>query len=206
VATSSETCAIAFKEWAGVCAALEQGVQSIVLRKGGIREGAGPGAFVPEHAEFWLYPTAVHQAQQGLRIAETGAGVPEDRPGGIIPIRALARVDLIGHVRDEARLSALRDLHVLTDDTVLRRFHYRSPGLWVLGVRIWRRDMPYEIIATPDQAGCKTWVMLDEPLPTSDLVAVLEDRAWAERLRRLKAILVDDSEDDFTTGGDLVQD
>ena len=34
-----ETCSIAFKEWAGVCAALAEGRQSLIVRKGGIAEG-----------------------------------------------------------------------------------------------------------------------------------------------------------------------
>ena len=46
------TCAFAFKEWAGVCAALESGRQSVILRKGGIADG--PGGFVPDHEAFWL--------------------------------------------------------------------------------------------------------------------------------------------------------
>ncbi len=50
-----ESCAVAFKEWADVCAALLDGRQSLILRKGGIEEG--PGGFRPEHAAFWLYPT-----------------------------------------------------------------------------------------------------------------------------------------------------
>ena len=61
-----DSCAVAFKEWAGICDALIAGRQSIVVRKGGISESAGPGVFVPEHSEFWLFPTWVHQAEQGL--------------------------------------------------------------------------------------------------------------------------------------------
>src|SRR5207244_3912009 len=102
-------CAVAFKEWAGVCDALLQGRQSIIVRKGGISEGPGPGVFVPEHAEFWLYPTAVHQAQQGLR-PDVGSVPPQPAgpgPGESLPIRALARVELIGYIRDEATLPAL---------------------------------------------------------------------------------------------------
>ncbi len=187
------SCAVAFKEWAGVCHALEQGVQSIILRKGGIREGPGPGVFVPDHAEFWLYPTTVHQAQQGLRIAGTMSPSPTDGAGGSVPIRALARVEIIGYVRDETLLPALEEFHVLTEETVRHRFHYRTRGLWVLGVRIWRRDPGYAIIATPDHAGCKTWVPLDTALSTSDLSPVLDDRDWSDRLRRLTGLLDDDS-------------
>jgi hypothetical protein len=193
VAVQTGSCAVAFKEWAGVCNALMQGDQSIILRKGGIREGPGPGMFVPEHDEFWLYPTAVHQAQQGLRIANTALRPPDDGLGRSVSIRALARVEIIGYVRDEPTVPALEEFHVLTEETVRHRFHYRTPGLWVLGVRIWRREPAYAIIATPDHAGCKTWVLLDAAVPTSDLVPVLDDHVWSERLRRLTAVLDDDS-------------
>ncbi len=64
-ASQPGTCAVAFKEWSGVCDALADGRQSILLRKGGIREEPGAGRFVPEHREFWLYPTGVHQAAAG---------------------------------------------------------------------------------------------------------------------------------------------
>lgn len=205
MAVQTGSCAVAFKEWAGVCNALEQGLQSIILRKGGIREGPGPGVFVPDHAEFWLYPTAVHQAQQGLRIAEPASVAPPHRPIGVVPIRLLARVELVGYILEEATLPALEVFHVLTAATVQQRFHYRTAGLWVLGVRIWRRDAPYEIIATPEQAGCKTWVPLDSALPTSGLVPALGDRAWAGRLSRLKTILIANPEDRAAIGTDPFQ-
>jgi hypothetical protein len=193
LAPGSGSCSIAFKEWAGVCNALAHGRQSIILRKGGIREEPGPGAFVPEHDEFWLYPTAVHQAQQGLRDRGAGRAPTDALPGSTIPIGVLARVELVGRVRDEAVLPALEEFHVLTPETVRGRFHYRTPGLWVLGTRIWRREPPFEIAATPEQAGCKTWVMLEEPLPTSDLTAALDDPEWSLRLARLRTILDDAS-------------
>jgi hypothetical protein len=192
LATPSATCSVAFKEWAGVCDALADGRQTIVLRKGGIREGPGPGAFVPEHGEFWLYPTAVHQAQQGLRSAPAPGPVGTVTTGATIPISILARVERVDRIRDEATLPALEDFHVLTAETVRGRFHYRTPGLWILVTRIWRRDPAVEIVATPEHAGCKTWVMLDQPLPTSGLSPALEDDRWAEVLARLQSLLDDD--------------
>jgi hypothetical protein len=189
VAPESGNCSVAFKEWAGVCDALAHGRQSIILRKGGIREGPGPGAFVPEHDEFWLYPTAVHQAQQGLRLTGDGPTPALPGRGSTVPIGVLARVELIGHVRDEVLLPALEEFHILTAETVRARFHYRTPGLWVLATRIWRREPPFEIAATPEHAGCKTWVSLDEALSTSGLQAVFDDSVWAGRLARLRVIL-----------------
>jgi hypothetical protein len=185
------SCAVAFKEWAGVCDALLAGRQSLILRKGGIREGPGPGAFVPEHAEFWLYPTAVHQAQQGLRLAVEPATPPPPpaSPGAALAIRGLARVELVGFIRDEVTLPTLEEFHVLTAETIRARFHYRRPGLWVLVTRIWRREPPWAIMATPEHAGCKTWVLLEEALPTSGLEPVLDDDAWADHLERLRSVL-----------------
>jgi hypothetical protein len=55
---------IAFKEWAAICAALGEGAQTLILRKGGIHEGRE--GFRVAHSEFWLFPTYVHEAAEGL--------------------------------------------------------------------------------------------------------------------------------------------
>ena len=60
------TCtAQALKEWAAVCAALREGKQVFLLRKGGIHERCGE--FSVEHDAFFLYPTWEHQKKQMLR-------------------------------------------------------------------------------------------------------------------------------------------
>jgi hypothetical protein len=186
VTPGAAACAIAFKEWAGVCDALLGGRQSIIVRKGGISEQAGAGRFAPEHSEFWLYPTWSHQAQQGLRAWEgplTPAG-----PDGYVPIRAFVRVELAGHLESEQVLDALEDFHVFTRDTMLKRFHYRRPGLWILCARLWRREPEALIAVAPEHAGCKTWVMLSEPLATTGLRPVLDEPQWADRRRQLEAV------------------
>jgi hypothetical protein len=185
-----ESCAIAFKEWAGVCDALIQGRQTLVVRKGGIREGAGPGVFVPEHSEFWLYPTWVHQAEQGLRSSSaSGQPVHQVDPGGTVGIRGLVRVGPIGFLKSPEKVAALEEFHILTAETILKRFHYRQPGLWVLGARVWRHDPGFTIVTTPHHAGCKTWVDLEQALPTSALEPVLGDAQWTECCRALQAVL-----------------
>jgi len=191
-----QSCGVAFKEWAGVCDALFQGRQSVIIRKGGVSEGAGPGIFVPEYSEFWLYPTWVHQTEQGLRgdAAEPPSAQPS-RPeaDGSVSIRGLVRVDQIGRVESEKALPALEEFHTLTCETILKRFHYRKPGLWVLGARVWLRDSVLPVVATPEHAGCKTWVILDQPIATSGLSPVFDEIQWAEHRSRLRSIL--DSED-----------
>ena len=180
-----ESCGVAFKEWAGVCAALADGRQSLILRKGGVAEDAGE--FVPEHRAFWLYPTHLHEAQQGLRIERPAraAQVPANR----VAIAALALVETIVYADRPEPLAALEDLHIWTGETVQKRFHYRKPGLWVLGVRVFRKVEPYTIAVTPEHAGCKTWVPLEPPLATAGLVPVLDEAESARRMDWLATVL-----------------
>lgn len=184
-------CSIALKEWAGVCAALSEGRQSILLRKGGIRELAGPGMFAPDHDAFWLYPTAVHQAEQGLRDARGTLPAGQSGADSRVPISLLARVVLVAKVRDEAMLPGLEPFHVFTAETVSGRFRYRAPGLWVLAARIYRRDVPAVIEPTSEQAGCHSWVTLDPPLSRAGLLPVVDEPEWVARLSRLRDVLGD---------------
>jgi len=190
VSPESEMCPIAFKEWAGVCDAMIEGRQSVIIRKGGITESAGPGQFDPEHREFWLYPTWVHQAEQGLR---SGSGTPvRAQPAGhegSISIGGFVCIDLFARVDSERSVSSLEEFHIFTAETILKRFHYRRPGFWVLSARVWRRDPAYTVAKAPDQAGCKTWVELPEPLSTRGLHPVLDDDEWMRRRDRLLSVL-----------------
>jgi hypothetical protein len=183
-----ESCPIALKEWAGVCAALAGGRQVLIVRKGGILEG--PGGFIPEHRHFWLYPTHVHEAEQGLRH-EDGPPPhgPRPMPTDGVPIRALAVVELIRHVASCEILERLEPFHVWKPETIRKRFEYRRPGLWVLGVRVYLRDEPVVIEPSAEQLGCKSWVTLESPLPAEGLRPVLSPDAWSARLDELLALL-----------------
>jgi hypothetical protein len=178
-----ETCAVAFKEWAGVCDALTSGRQSLILRKGGIEEG--PRGFVPEHPAFWLYPTYVHEGEQGLKVAS------RSRPADprVVPIGALAVVESVDRVDDLDVLLGLDEFHVWTEETVRKRFEYRRPGLWVLGARVYRRDEPWRVEVTPGQLGCKSWVPLERPLGARGLEpSRTEAEAAADRARLAAAL------------------
>ncbi len=155
--------AVAFKEWAAVCRALAAGVQTVILRKGGIAEAGG--TFRPEYDRFWLYPTYFHEPQaDGLRpeFRPLLAAAEADRPpAGVVRLTHVAAVVAVRHVTDIAEALALRGRHVLTDETVRRRFAYRSPGLYALDVRVTPAG-PLALPEHPAFAGCKTWVALVE--------------------------------------------
>ena len=55
----------ALKEWATVVNALENGDQTVLLRKGGILEDSS--GFVVENEKFFLFPTFEHQETRHLK-------------------------------------------------------------------------------------------------------------------------------------------
>jgi hypothetical protein len=157
--------AVALKEWAAVCEALASGRQSIVLRKGGIAEAGG--AFRVEHSRFWLYPTYVHQQQGG--IVEEARPLLEraerSRPSaGMVRLTHFAEVRQVRYVEDLADVLKLEGMHVWSRETVESRFRYRTPGLFVLELRVYRSAAEHELAETAEYAGCKSWVALGREL------------------------------------------
>jgi hypothetical protein len=181
---------VAFKEWAAVCRALADGRQAVILRKGGIAEEGG--AFRPEHARFWLYPTYFHAQQAGVKpeSADLLAAAERDRPPeGTLRLTHWVEVPDVALVRDLQTALALDPFHVWTADTVRQRFQYRSPGLYVLPVRVYRALTPVEVPESPGYAGCKTWVTLDAAVREYPAAPVTPDKEWGHTFRRLAEVL-----------------
>lgn len=183
---------IAFKEWAVVCAALADGRQSLIVRKGGIQEG--PRGFEVEHREFWLFPTYLHENPDAI--------VDEDRPlldraqaerpaADEVHLGLYAVVEDVVLVTDESLLPRLTGLHIWSHRTLSDRFHYRRPGLFVLTVRMFRLPRPIVIPNSPHFDGCRTWVDLpsDPPLPTDGLFPVLSDAEFDRQRERVRTVL-----------------
>jgi len=183
-------CSIALKEWAVVCAALAEGRQLLLLRTGGIAEG--PQGFRVEHPAFWLFPTRFHQSTDELvpdavPLLEAAAGA--EPPAGVLRLSLYATVEAIHRISDPSRLARLDGLHILSPDTLRARFDYRSPGLFVLVVRVYQLSQPIEVTDEPRYAGCHSWVELDEPLPTTGLQPVLNDDEFGQRMQQIESSL-----------------
>jgi len=183
---------VALKEWASVCAALEDGLQIILLRKGGIYEAAGE--FELEHREFLLFPTYLHQNLKMLKASEHSGFVPATAEPEKIRISAAAHVTDILPLASRAAMDALDDLHVWTSPLIDMRFNYkpRNP-LYLLLVRAYRLVNPVTIDNTPAYAGCKSWVPLNVPIDTRGLLTALDEARYQDRRRivldRLKQAL-----------------
>jgi hypothetical protein len=175
----------AFKEWAVVCEALGSGLQSIIIRKGGIAEGRTGFAF--RHQEFVLFPTWFHEQLERTTLPPD-TRVPED-PGDELEMQYSASVEWTGLLADRAKVAALRDLHILHDDVVEERFHYDGDdGVYVAFVRIYRLNPSLRLQNEKKYGGCRSWVELPD-LEGSALVSVISDEEHARRKERLSAIL-----------------
>ncbi|MDQ7011556.1 MAG: DUF1802 family protein [Mariprofundaceae bacterium] len=180
----------AFKEWAVICKALAEGRQAIVLRKGGIAEK--DGLFRPEHTSFWLYPTYLHQQEKGIKAEALPLleAVNAEKPAaGTVCLSHYVEVPGVYHVNDLTPLLLLAPLHLWSEETVKQRFAYRQPGLYVLPVRVHRALQTVKVTETPEYAGCKSWVELDQDLSTAGAKPVLDDDAFQEVMRKLDALL-----------------
>ncbi len=165
---------VALKEWASVCTALERGEQLILLRKGGIFETSGE--FEVEHRQFLLFPTYLHQNPTMLKPpAHDGFEARTEEPQQIRLSAAAVVTDII-QLDHRRQMDAIHEEHIWTDPLIDMRFNYR-PGnpLYLLLVRAYRLHQPTSIESTPAYAGCKSWVPLEQELPTGDAVAVLDD-------------------------------
>ncbi len=180
----------ALKEWAVVCAAIAEGCQSLLLRKGGLRERGG--RFRCDHAEFWLFPTRFHQDPGELvddarpLLSRVQSQIPAE---GIVPLNVYIEVEDVAWLDEPAALSALAETHILSQKTVEQRFRYRRAGLALMVIRAYALDKPLEIDDIAEYAGCHSWVELDQALPTSGLRPVLDEAQHSQRLRSIRQIL-----------------
>jgi hypothetical protein len=155
---------MAFKEWAVVCEAIARGQQTLLLRKGGISEANGE--FTPDHAQFWLYPTYFHEHQQrGIReeFMPLLAEVESQRPApGIVRLQHRIQVTNVAYIQNLNDLLELREHHILSEDIIHQRYHYRTPGLYVLRFQVFTEKNPIMVPELEHYAGCKTWVEIHE--------------------------------------------
>ena len=181
---------IAFKEWAVVCAALASGRQSLILRKGGIHEGRA--GFRVAHQEFWLFPSGFHQEPDSVvPSARELLGEVQSRqpPADQVHIQQYACVEQVIEIHDESRLARLGPYHIWSEQTVSNRYHYKSPGLFAMVVRVFQFPEPVVIPVSPHFAGCRSWVDFPTEILTAGLSPVLTDEAHRDRIHPLRELL-----------------
>src|SRR5215510_4645142 len=120
---------LALKEWSIVCRALEEGKQSILLRKGGILEYKE--GFEISQKIFLVYPTLEHQSKEYLQqdyLQEFELLLENNDPkfvqANTNTITILAQIEGIHEFNDESKLSKLEKYHIWNEKYVNMRMSY----------------------------------------------------------------------------------
>lgn len=180
-------CNTALKEWAVICRALETGRQTLLLRKGGIAEGAG--GFRAEHDRFWLYPTQFHQSADQLspEFESLLGDVDQLRTDdGRIVVRTFAVVEQVEYITHLEKALSLRGLHGWSDAVVEQRFAYKKPGLYLFVVRVFAATNSTAVTESTSMAGCKSWVQLPAAIATNEVTPVLDDAQFQPALAEIR--------------------
>ena len=153
----------ALKEWAVVCRALEEGRQSVLLRKGGILEYRQ--GFEVKHEKFLMFPTFEHQSKDSLQPDYAGRldEVLKDKPAADNnKITSYAQAVEVKEINDLAAIKSLEKYHVWNESYVNARMAYNpKKPMSVILLRVFKLDNPIIVGSKPEWAGCKSWIPLD---------------------------------------------
>ena len=181
---------IGFKEWALVCDALGRGVQSIIIRKGGIAEG--PAGFRFRHPEFFLFPTLFHEQVVKLKLPP-GTALPVQRGDGQHEVALRVRVEWTQDVADLVTMQCLAPFHIWQDSEIEKRFRYEEekgkPGVSVAFVRVEKLGAPFVFPDSPKFGGCRSWIQLPEAPSGVTFSPALDDAAHRARELEIRAVL-----------------
>lgn len=136
----------ALREWAATCEAVGRGEQAVLIRKGGIAEGAE--GFAVESARFALLPTLFHESKG-------------EAAGGPAVVSVLCEVVATKVVAGTADVSALTPFHRYAPEQLASRLAYRPDRpLTVIAVRAFRLREPVQFAAEVVRPVCRSWLGL----------------------------------------------
>ena len=158
---------LALKEWSIICKALEDGNQTILLRKGGILEYKK--GFEIRQKSFLLFPTLEHQAEEYLqsKYLQTydlllRGNKSQDIQNKTNTLWILARIEAIQEFHDHEMLPVLEKYHIWNEKYVNMRMNYNpKKPMNALLLRVYKLPQPISIDINPEWAGCKSWIDID---------------------------------------------
>jgi hypothetical protein len=158
---------LALKEWSIICKAMEEGKQTILLRKGGILEYKK--GFEISQKVFLLYPTLEHQAAEYLQsnylqeyellLKRNRSEIVQDK---VNTLRIIARIEAMQEFHNYEPLSKLEKYHIWNEKYVNMRMNYNpKKPMNALLLRIYKLSQPISIDVNPGWAGCKSWIDIE---------------------------------------------
>lgn len=177
----------ALKEWATVVKALENGNQTVLLRKGGILE-TGSG-FAVESKNFFLFPTFEHQQNESLKSQFYSylSDVRENQPKqGFNQITSYADVIAEAELIDLKKIEELSAFHIWSDSYIKERMDWMpQKPIKAIFLKVYRIK-PFEIPIISQYQGCKSWI--DINVNAGGGLSVLSDKKLREKMERFVEI------------------
>ena len=176
------------KEWATVVKALEQGKQTVILRKGGILETAS--GFNIESKKFFLFPTWEHQETKHVKpeFHEFLNSVLNKKPEeSFNKISSYAEVLYEKDVNSNDVINNLSSFHVWSDSYIQERRNWKpEKPLKAVFLRMFNIS-EFDISLKSEFEGCKSWIELNSNFQEGE--SALKDNEIDKRLQEFKEIV-----------------
>ena len=176
------------KEWATVIKALEDGNQTVILRKGGILETAS--GFKINSKKFLLFPTYEHQENIHLknRFQYYLQNLKDQKPKeGFNIITSYAEVLDEKDVSSQETIDALSSFHIWSDTYIKERQKWMpEKPLKAIFLKIFKIP-ELEIPMKTEYQGCKSWIEINAQINSGE--AVLNDSDVDDRLQKFQEIV-----------------
>jgi hypothetical protein len=178
----------ALKEWATVILALENGDQTVLLRKGGILETTS--GFKVEDKKFVLFPTYEHQDNASLKsqFFRYLADVREQKPReGFNRITSYAEVLAENYVFSMQKIEELSKFHIWSDSYMVERMNWMpQKPMTAIFLKVYKIP-PVEIPVLPEYHGCKSWIELNVNAESG--TSVLNETELQKKLSEFRSII-----------------
>ena len=178
----------ALKEWATIVTALENGEQTVILRKGGILETAS--GFKIQSNKFLLFPTFEHQEEKNLKeqfhnyLDIVKNNHPEN---GHNKITSYAEVVDEKDIDSKDKVKALSDFHIWSDSYIDERVNWMAKkpikAVFLKVFKIPERKIPIK----SEYHGCKSWININEDIQEGK--PVLSNEELNSKLEKFKEIV-----------------
>ena len=178
----------ALKEWATVVKALEQGTQTVILRKGGILETAS--GFNIESKKFFLFPTWEHQETRHVKpefhnfLNDVLNKKPDE---GFNKITSYAEILFEKDVESNDVIKDLSSFHVWSDEYIQERRNWMPEkpikAIFLKTVKI----SEFNLLLKPEFSGCKSWIELNSNFQEGE--SALKDNEIEGKLKEFKEIV-----------------
>ena len=179
---------IGLKEWSVTIDAIERGEQTILLRKGGIREDGKH--FKIEEDQFFLYPGHFHEGEALLKqekhdlLANQG---DSDEFEHVVTLSTFAEIEEVIEVSSEEEVRALNDFHIWSEQFAEKRFNWKPlHPLNLIIVRAHVLQQPQALMVMEEYGGCKSWVEFIEDYPVGVTTPAIPDRRYNAQVAAIK--------------------